>query len=83
MKGERENRRSSLGSMMRKKLSDITNLQSQPKLRSDDDLQAMGTSVPDKGYIDQLLKVQSQFLACFLIVCDMWLHFVSASVVDS
>lgn len=75
-------KRLSLGSMMRKKLSDITNLQSQPKLRSQDDVQAEGTYTPDKGYIDQLLKVQSCVLACFLILCDMWLNLVGVSVVD-
>ncbi|XP_062172717.1 SHUGOSHIN 2 isoform X1 [Alnus glutinosa] len=62
MKGERVAKRLSLGSMMRKKLSDITNLQSQPKLRSQDDVQAEGTYTPDKGYIDQLLKERMTFL---------------------
>ncbi|KAE8037727.1 hypothetical protein FH972_010292 [Carpinus fangiana] len=62
MKGERVAKRSSLGSIMRKKLSDITNLQSQPKLRSQEDVQAEGISAPDKSFIDQLLKERITFL---------------------
>ncbi|XP_059430852.1 SHUGOSHIN 1-like [Corylus avellana] len=62
MKGERVAKRSSLGSIMRKKLSDITNLQSHPKLRSQEDVQAEGISAPDKSFIDQLLKERITFL---------------------
>ncbi len=65
-------KRSSFGSLVRKKLSDITNTQAQAP--SQDEKQPE-ISQPDKEYIDKLLKVQS-FLAllliiCILVVCDV------------
>lgn len=47
-------KRSSFGSIMRKKLSDLTNLQVQPKLPSQDQ-----KPPPEEALIDQLVKVQS------------------------
>ncbi|KAG2674171.1 hypothetical protein I3843_13G107600 [Carya illinoinensis] len=50
-------KRSSFGSIMRKKLSDITNSQTQPKLPSQDD-----KPPPDEAYIDQLLQERKALL---------------------
>uniref|UniRef100_A0A7N2KMJ2 Shugoshin C-terminal domain-containing protein n=1 Tax=Quercus lobata TaxID=97700 RepID=A0A7N2KMJ2_QUELO len=54
MKGDRMAKRSSFGSIMRKKLSDITNLQSQGSPSQDEKQPEI--SQPDKDYIDKLLK---------------------------
>ncbi|KAL4611542.1 hypothetical protein ACB092_08G131600 [Castanea dentata] len=54
MKGDRMAKRSSFGSIMRKKLSDITNLQAQGSLSQDEKQPEI--SQPDKEYIDKLLK---------------------------
>ncbi|KAK9999439.1 hypothetical protein SO802_019042 [Lithocarpus litseifolius] len=54
MKGDRMAKRSSFGSIMRKKLSDITNLQAQGTPSQDE--KQPDISQPDKEYIDKLLK---------------------------
>ncbi|KAK7855803.1 shugoshin 2 [Quercus suber] len=54
MKGDRMAKRSSFGSIMRKKLSDITNLQAQGSPSQDEKQPEI--SQPDKDYIDKLLK---------------------------
>ncbi|KAK4607563.1 hypothetical protein RGQ29_001418 [Quercus rubra] len=54
MKGDRMAKRSSFGSIMRKKLSDITNLQAQGSPSQDEKQPEI--SQPDKEYIDKLLK---------------------------
>ncbi|KAF5447325.1 hypothetical protein F2P56_032884 [Juglans regia] len=50
-------KRSSFGSIMRKKLSDITNSQTQPKLPSQDD-----KPPPDEAYVEQLLQERTALL---------------------
>ncbi|KAF3972171.1 hypothetical protein CMV_004296 [Castanea mollissima] len=54
MKGDRMAKRSSFGSIMRKKLSDITNLQAQGSPSQDEKQPVI--SQPDKEFIDKLLK---------------------------
>ncbi|XP_057954638.1 SHUGOSHIN 2 isoform X1 [Malania oleifera] len=55
MRGEKVVKRSSFGSIVRKRLSDITNSQSQPKLHKQDEMPPVISS-SEKDYIDQLLK---------------------------
>ena len=73
MKGDRMAKRSSFGSIMRKKLSDITNLQAQGSPSQDEKQPEI--SQPDKEYIDKLLKVQSflvlLLIFCVLVICDV------------
>ncbi|OMP02419.1 hypothetical protein COLO4_11106 [Corchorus olitorius] len=62
MGGERMAKRSSFGSMVRKRLSDITNSQSQPKPSSQEEKpKQIPPSVED--YINQLIKLQNWNLA--------------------
>ena len=73
MKGDRMAKRSSFGSIMRKKLSDITNLQAQGSPSQDEKQPEISQS--DKDYIDKLLKVQSflvlLLIFCVLVICDV------------
>ncbi|XP_065867438.1 SHUGOSHIN 2 [Euphorbia lathyris] len=61
MKGERMAKRSSFGSIVRKRLSDITNSQSQPKLISQEENQ-LPISNPTEDMINQLLKEKASLM---------------------
>lgn len=55
MKGERMAKKGSLGNMVLKKLSDITNLQA-AKIESQDE-KPLEIPESDKDYVDQLIRV--------------------------
>ncbi|WCJ41588.1 Shugoshin C terminus [Euphorbia peplus] len=61
MKGERMAKRSSFGNIVRKKLSDITNSQSQPKLISHEEIQ-LPVPNPAEDLINQLLKEKASLM---------------------
>lgn len=68
MKGDKMAKRSSLGNMMRKRLSDITNSLPQPKSPSVPE-KLPPDNVSAKDYIDHLLKVQIlNFILLFSVI---------------
>ena len=64
----------SIGSLMRNKLSDITNLQAQPKLSvhevEDNQLEIFPSD--NKDCIEQLLKVQILVYFCRFLTCNVF-----------
>lgn len=59
---------------MRKRLSDITNSHSQPKVSVQDEKRSQSNNLPPEDYIDQLLKVR------FYLGLVHFLHFGSLGV---
>lgn len=58
MKGERMAKRSSFGSIMRRRLSDITNSQSRPKVLLSHEEKPSQVSPASGDLVDQLIKVK-------------------------
>lgn len=72
MKSGRMAKRSSFGSIVRKRLSDITNSQSQPKLITQEENQ-LPISNPTQDVINQLLKVSFIFVQLgFICFLNFW-----------